>query len=114
MDCSAIRTSPRPWKKSQLKACQHQSKKTEHKINSPPRELNRFMNGFLQHVQGVSRYLTEQKIIEISLILRENFHFNYIHIIYSVFGEWRHLPTMTYFPTALPSISKVATGGVPK
>ena len=26
----------------------------------------------------------------------------------------RHFPKMTYFPTTLPSISKVATGGVPK
>ena len=72
------------------------------------------MNGFLQHVQGVRMYLTEQKIIEIGIILRENFYFNYIHILYSAFGERRHLPEMTYFPTALPSISKVATGGVPK
>ena len=87
MDCLAIRTSLRPWKTNQVKACQHQSNKTEHKINSPRRELNHFMNGFLQHVQGVCRYLTAQKIIEIGLILRENFHFSYIHILYSVFGE---------------------------
>ena len=72
------------------------------------------MNGFLQHVQGVCRYLIEQKIIEIGLILRENFHFKYIHIFYSAFGEHQHLPEMMYFPTTLPSISKVATGGVPK
>ena len=72
---------------NQLKACQHQSKKIEHKINSPPQNLNHFMNGFLQHVQGVCRYLTEQKIIEIGLILRENFYFKYIHILYAAFGE---------------------------
>ena len=106
MDCLAIRMSLRPWKTNQVKACQHQSKKTDHKINSPPRELNRFMNSFLQHVQGMCK----QKIIEIGLILRANFHFKYIHILYSAFGERQHLPEMTYFPTTLPSISKVATG----
>ena len=50
------------------------AKKTNIKVHLAPQPLNRFVNGFVERVWGVFRYLNEFKKIQNEMELMENHH----------------------------------------
>ena len=49
------------------------SKKHEIKVHLPPQRLNHCVNGFVECIRGVCRYLNEPKSIQNGLVLIENY-----------------------------------------
>jgi hypothetical protein len=46
-------------------------KNTKVQLHLPPQRLNRFVNGFVEHVQGACRYLNDPKIMQNEVVLIE-------------------------------------------
>ena len=75
-ECEGIRTSLISCKTDHIKWLRRwwaYSKKHEIKVHLPPQQLNYFVNGFAECVQGVRRYLNEPKSIQNGLVLIENY-----------------------------------------
>ena len=63
------RTILSDWANGEQKA-----KNTKIKVHLPPQWLNRFVNGFVEHVRGVCMYLNKPKSMQNEVLLIENYH----------------------------------------
>ena len=53
---------------------EHKAKNTKIKVHLPPQRLNRFVNGFVERVRGVCRYLNVPKSMQNEVLLIENYY----------------------------------------